>query len=347
MAFFTKQTSIGIWIAIIIHLTFNRIITHQGKRLLKETLHMIIGGSLVAIAILIFFSVQGSFQQFWSDVFKYNFVYATTLTGIMNRLSPIIDGIKVLTSTGLFQVSLIGYLLAVILVLRNKSIIRNEVALLSIGLIDLPIELILVSSSGETYPHYYMTLLPSLALFTGLLFWVLISSLSSWGIPNFYKYCFSFGVLGIFLWVSFSGTYSRVMFYRHNLHNSDNAVAISYIKSITAPEDFVLLWGAETTVNFNARRASPTRYVYQFPLYKQGYSSEKMIMDFLDDIIHNNPRLIIDTRNPETPIFDFPIQTEAIKERILDIQQHYRAIKNIEMQNTDTWTVYEYVGMGN
>ena len=62
-----------------------------------------------------------------------------------------------------------------------------------------------------------------------------------------------------------------------------------------------------------------------------------MILEFLEDVIRNCPRLIIDTHHPLTPMYEFPIQTEAIKARIAFLQSHYYAQDKI-----GSWTVYEH-----
>jgi len=56
----------------------------------------------------------------------------------------------------------------------------------------------------------------------------------------------------------------------------------------------------------------PNSFCLSIPLlYINGYVNEQMIMEFLRDIINNHPRLIIDTKTPGQPIFDFPIHTKV------------------------------------
>lgn len=76
-------------------------------------------------------------------------------------------------------------------------------------------------------------------------------------------------------------------------------------------------------MNFFAQRGSPSRFVYQFPLYHPGYASEALILEFLDAIVQARPAMIIDTGNPATPLFDFPIDTPAIRERVAAIRSLY------------------------
>ena len=56
----------------------------------------------------------------------------------------------------------------------------------------------------------------------------------------------------------------------------------------------MLLIGAESAVNFLARREAPTRYVYQYPLALLG--RRPMFEEYFNQILENKPVLIIDTR---------------------------------------------------
>ena len=233
----------------------------------------------------------------------------------------------------MFQLGLIGYIIGLLLLLSRNKLIDEWKSLLIVCLINLPIELILVSVSGLMYPHYYMSLLPALTVFTALLFWIVLLQLSQLGISRNLQAVFTVAAIVGLLWSSYgnfqvvSNEYSQVR----------NDLAISYIESNTSSDDTVLLWGAELAINFYTKRHSPSRYVYQYPLYQVNYANEKMILEFLNDIIKNRPKLIIDTRNQKTPMFEFPIETESIQMAINDIQAHYPKVDNL-----NTWRVYQY-----
>lgn len=246
IVFFTKQTSIGIWISIILYLSFRRLTSGQVTRLFRELL-LIAGGSLIfTIPTIIFFCVQGALPQFWNAAFYFNLVYSSSTTGLINHLAPLISGIKPLTSTGLLQISMIGYILAVIMILYKRKIFGKWLPFLFIGIIDLPIELILVSLSGETYPHYYMAMLPVLSLFTGVFFWICNSQISTLRIKNTAKVLFVISIMGIFFWTSVKNYNDQVSAYR----SMEDKTIINYIVSNTDADDYVLLWGAEFLQTF-------------------------------------------------------------------------------------------------
>jgi hypothetical protein len=89
------------------------------------------------------------------------------------------------------------------------------------------------------------------------------------------------------------------------------ADAVRYIAAHISPSDSVLIWGAEPGVTFAAQRRSPTRFVYQYPLYTSGYVDSLLVREFLCDIAADPPALVIDASSSDriTP----PIDLEARK----------------------------------
>jgi len=74
-------------------------------------------------------------------------------------------------------------------------------------------------------------------------------------------------------------------------------------------------------------------------LYQAGYADQKIVEEFLGDIVRNKPRLIIDTKNPETPIYDFGIASPKIEADLQFLQSCYQIEEKL-----GPWTVYEYAG---
>ena len=337
IAFFTKQTTVGIWIATIFYFTIQRSTAGQLKRWLHELLIIIMGALPICIGIVVFFYVQGGLSQFWSAAFKYNFIYPSAI-GFLPKIKYIAaSGITnlALVPTAIFYFSILGYFVGLILILFKKTATSEWLPLLPVGLIALPIELILVSISGRNYTHYYISMLPTLSLFVGLMFWMFLSQLSTYSVSTPAKYVFFIGVTGIILLSSFRDYHAQVSAYS----KANDDTVINYIKSVTTPDDYVLFWGAESVDNYLTQRRSPTRFVYQFPLYQQRYTNEQMIAEFLEEVIRNHPSLIIDTKNVLTPMYRFMIQTPAINTDIAYIQSHYRFQENI-----GSWSIYTFVG---
>ena len=104
---------------------------------------------------------------------------------------------------------------------------------------------------------------------------------------------------------------------------------IDYIINNSDSHDYVLILGAEAGINFLSKRKSPSKYVYQYPLFKKGYGDEEMMQEFLSEIYVFNPKLIIQTDNPNTP-FD----------NIEEILSNYSFVKRIVVGKTE-WKIYE------
>jgi hypothetical protein len=117
---------------------------------------------------------------------------------------------------------------------------------------------------------------------------------------------------------------------------------INYIQQHTTEHDYVLMWGDETSFNFTTKRRSPSRFSYQYPLYMDGYTSELMIEEFLQDINKNKPALIFDTHNSFTPIFAFKVSSPRINALMKTIQDNYKVSKRFGL-----WTTYEFTGHTN
>ncbi len=69
----------------------------------------------------------------------------------------------------------------------------------------------------------------------------------------------------------------------------------AYVAEQTAPGDFVYVWGANTLVNFQADRRSPTAYTYAYPLIMPGADSERRIAQVIADLDAHPPALIVDS----------------------------------------------------
>ena len=333
LAFFLKQTAIGMGLAIVIFLIVQRLTSRRSKSLFQELLWMAGGVLSITVPIVIFFVVQGAFKEFWDAAFRYNLIYSASNLNFLSRLLPSTLGITPLATVGLFQLGLMGYVIGLFLLLSKISLTDEWKPLLIVCLIALPIELILISASGFRYTHYYMSLLPTLAVFAALFFWIVLLQLSHLGMQRIFQELITLAAIMVLVWSSFNDF--RILFNEHSQERND--LAISYIETNTSSEDSVLLWGAESAINFQTKRQSPSRYVYQFPLYKVNFVKEKSVLEFLNDIIQNRPVLIINTNNNTTPIFDFPVQTESIQKAVNTIQAHYHQVDNL-----DGWMVYQY-----
>ena len=341
MAFFTKQNTIGIGIAIILHNLITRLRPASWKKALVDSFLIILGGMTSLVGIVSWIAAQGVTQQFWEAAFVYNFVYSSA--GFLSRVKSIATGMFYLSTLTLL--ALTGWGASLLRSKFNRLHLRQALdpgaaSFLSICLIDLPIEVILASISGFSFRHYYMSLLPIYAVFAGFGFWLFFSQLSYPPISRKIKRMLTICIAVIFV---IPVVWAGIALVKDTHYMADRGIAyndvISYVKLHTSEDDFVLVWGAETGINYATQRRSPSRFVYQYPLYQAGYVNQKIIEEFLGDIVRNKPRLIIDTKNPDTPIYDFGIASPKIEADLQFLQSNYQIEEEL-----GPWTVYEYAG---
>jgi hypothetical protein len=316
LIFWTKQNAVGIAIATALYLIVSRIRSSQWRWLARDLFLLTIGFALPSIAVTAYLATRNALPHFWEAAFVYNFVYSADGPSASARNLAVAT--KYLFLTGLLPLALIGFGSALWAWLSKAPVFRDHRALLSVALIGLPVELVLFNLSGRSYAHYAITLLPLLTVFAGLAVWIIVDHLMKLAVRDMLLVGASLALLLALAIAKHATAGDRLASLRAGAQLS------SYIEQSTASTDTVLLWGAETSINFLSQRASPSRFSYQFPLYHQGYTNETLIVEFLDAILAERPRMIIDTGNPATPIFDFPITTPAIQQRIEAIQAAYR-----------------------
>ncbi|NCF69048.1 MAG: hypothetical protein GWP61_24065 [Chloroflexi bacterium] len=332
IAFLTKQNAIGVVVAILLYLIVSRVIIGQFRTLIRALLVIALGVLTVFFLVLTFFVATGAFEVFWDAAFAYNFVYVSST--LSEHLEGSLTGLRLLGNTGLAQLALIGWGAALTILSFHRKLERKYIAPLTIALIALPVELLLVGMSGKAYRHYYMALLPIFSIFASFAFWLMLSRISSLQ-PG--KSIGAFFTLAVMLLLLLPPTWDYIQLAQTYNKPADSELA-SRIADATTSDDSVLIWGAESITNFESQRRSPTRFVYQYPLYTEGYADERLIEEFLEEIIKNKPRLIIDSRNPLTPLYNFGITSPQIEESINTLRTHYQFREGFE-----TWTIYEYV----
>lgn len=332
VAFFTKQTTIGIWIAIFVYLFFNRLAVKKTKELIQEFTWIVAGGFLVTLITIGFFWIQSAFSEFWGAAFEYNFAYSLRSDGdFVTRSEALIRGLRPLTRTGLLQIAIVGYGIALVNFFWNKKTESSSSVLISISLLALPIELFLIAIPQKTFPHYYITLLPVLCILAGWCVYNITWVASKLNIRQVWQYVIAIFAMGL-ITLNYYYLYLDQAYIYRKLRDD---TGIQYIISNTKEDETVLLLGAETSVNFFAKRKSPTKFIYQYPLQEENYVTEEMIIEFLDDILENQPQLIINTDTAKA-IYEFPIQSEAIREKVEKIQEQYCSAGEI-----DQWEVYK------
>ena len=335
IAFLTKQTTIGIWISIVVVILSDKFMKKEFKEIIHNTVAGVIGITIASLIILAQIILSGAFENFWNAAFEFNFHY-TLIIAQKNNIhwfpEVLWSGIKPLTKSGLFQIAIIGYLFCLIQLIR-KTLLEQIKPLMLVAIFNLPIELWVLGSTDKTYPHYFMTILPVLAIFSGYAFY----NLFKLKIPRVQQTYIHPVLTTIIICILIQRTFyiymDQVYVYRKYAPYEET---LSYIQENTNPSDYVLQIGNEAGINFASKRISPTRFIYQKPLRWDGYVTTDLIEQFLTDIIQHQPKYIIHT-TPDSPMFKFPVSNAKIDNDIQTIETHYCKVEKL-----DSFIIYKY-----
>ncbi len=322
-SFLLKPTLVGTHISIVALLLFRGL--DKARRLLSalaDSGSIFTGAVLVLVPTTVYFWSGGVMGLAFDAVFRYNFFYLAASSG--GRLLSVLSGIGGLPAlSGAPALALLAWAALCKDILGRWA--RNRVPasplyagsgrdvisgasgdggreLLSmLGLIAFPIELLLVATPGRSYGYYYTAWLPIIGILCALFACGVLSAGESWTLRSIWAPWARVGCLCAFLPVLI-GIPAVAISERISAPVSTAATrleAVRYITAHTSAADRVLIWGAEPGVNFVAQRSSPTRFVYQYPLFTRGYSDAALIRAFLLDIESNQPALIIDASSSD------------------------------------------------
>jgi hypothetical protein len=286
-----KQTMVGVWLTMLlmglVEITFFKQ-SIQWRSLLAS-----IAGFAVVLGIWIgYFLFHHALWDFWDVAFRYNFIYSDI--SIVQRVAAF-KGILgyLFQSVNLFFAAVVVWMGTAIFIIHNQKTIDRT---LNFCLLNIPIEILLVSISGKDYRHYFMSLLPGFTIFIGYCGYFIFNRVKIFRNDQTQLLLCDF----LFILLGLQGLFFVIKMYRQK-PEIPITQTVQYIERYTQPEDTVLIWGSQSTINFLSERRSPTRFVHQKPLYQAGYTSPALIDEFLSKLEAAPPEMIIDTYHPSTP----------------------------------------------
>lgn len=336
LAFYFKQTTIGAWIVFFILLVIHRF--RQKKYPLSDFLSLAAGGLILVAVFTVYFYINGALYDFWDQAFVYNFVYIGKHEGVQRLIPAFVKGFAYLSRGGVLYFAIAGWLVGSIhLWLTRKKLFDKTNLLILFAVINLPIEVLFVLLSGRSILHYYLTPLPAMAILGGTLIYTL-PQVPEKTFPS--KAVRGNLIAAILLVVIVTFQIPIALNYSDHMKElRENAYAsvIEYVIENTRENDNVLIIGAESVVNFLARREAPTRYVYQYPLALLG--RRPMFEEYFNQILQNKPALIIDTRG-RTQLNDKlyePLQkrSQIVRDGVKWLGENYEQIAQF-----GEWSVY-------
>lgn len=180
-----------------------------------------------------------------------------------------------------------------------------------------------VAASGRFYPHYYIQLIPSLALLAAPHYarlWTQRTQPSHWLLRPAVTYTWLALIVIAFSTAHWLGLASQ----------RGSSAAGRYLSEHSTPADRVFVWGQEPKIYLDARRRPACRYIATFPLTGYvfggripGLNTRGRIMPGAWSVLEQDfathfPAYIVDTESnfdAQYPVWDFPILARLLSER--------------------------------
>lgn len=294
VAFHFKQTTIGVFLSYGLIVFVNRLL--QRRSPVPDILSVLAGVLVPTVFWVVYFASQNALTDYWQQAFLYNFIYIGKHEGIRRIIPVFWKGFLLLRQGWVLYLAALGWLFGVgYLWLMRKRWFLDANPLILLAVIDLLLEVVLITTSGHSIIHYYLTPLPVMAILTGTLIYTVPLLLGK--LPRLSSEKIQMWGSAFVLAVVVTGQVGQVMNYPEYVRvmkENTYAPVIAYVRENTNKDDKLLIIGAESVVNYLARRAAPTRYVYQYPLALLG--NRGMFEEYFNEILENKPALIIDTR---------------------------------------------------
>jgi len=327
---------VGIEVAVVLYV-LGSLASREGVRACFEPMAWIsLGAAAATLPFVAFFADRHALAAVWDAYVRFNFVYLQQ--GELPPLGTVWRGLSELAPAGLPIVSIVAWFLAAA-GLASRRLAAGAHSVLIVGMIALPLELTLTAISGRDRHHYFIAWLPAMAILCAWAAYVVEGYVR----PRPGSGSFNLGMLagavlaGGFLVVPGLITSANVgAFFREGLRDT------GWIADELSPYegDEVLMWGAEAAYNYHSERPSPSRYVYQYPLYVCGYVTPAMVDSFRADIEGHLP-LIIDTSSTNRQVPPLDPQTRA---KVAELGEACALSPGMVDLMNDIWDTYREVG---
>ncbi|MCD6364547.1 MAG: hypothetical protein J7M14_01600, partial [Planctomycetes bacterium] len=299
--FFTKQSCIGTPLAVAIALSWLAVVWRRaafGKHLLSYCA----GAIAITAAIALWMTIASIWGEFWNANFVYGRMYVQLRYREIDALRRWWRIIWVYDARGLLQLSGFSAIVCGITLAARAGKSSRLLLPATVVLLALPIELWMTALPYRTYGHYYLGLFPLFGL--ALAMWLhqcrdfsrrLIPPAAERLVAS--SACLSLALLPAFV---LSGPLS-ITEQKDVIADAvrpkvvlDDQNALRYLDrfKVAGP---LLMWGAETRVNFQTGRSCPTRYFYMYPLTLPQYDHSARMAELLRDLREHPRSIIIDT----------------------------------------------------
>jgi 4-amino-4-deoxy-L-arabinose transferase-like glycosyltransferase len=296
MAFLMKQAGFLFFlfgITVFIYDFFRRSPRHYKKSIINLLFYSL-GAFLPFLITSLVLYFSGVLEKFWFWTFTYAAKYGTQVPlsealGIFrSRLFSVMDG---------FFLVWIFFVLGITVSFFHKRIKNNRIILLLFALFSF----LSICPGFYFRPHYFITLLPAVAIFAALFIDHLNAGLMQNGRLTPFKFL-SVVLLAIavlmgvikqkgYLFEKDPKILSREIY---GLNPFPESLKISeFIKSRTQKNDRIVVFGSEPQIYFYSARRSATGYIYTYNLMEKHAQSLNMQKEMAAEIIASDPKFFV------------------------------------------------------
>lgn len=304
-AFLIKQTTVGVALTFIPAILISGHPVIHRRRRIRWLSAMVLGGVSLLGVVAAYLVVNGILD----DALEASFVAASEFHKWVGRNSSSLIGSVYSTMTNEAFPVVFGPLLPFLIIGTRVAVKqagyvprrqRQPAANVTLGIwaaLTFAVDLVLSNMTGRAYEHYYVTLIPATVLLVTL------------SLPTIERYRqraqgrrrvlargLQLVLLAQLVLLPLGATVVRFWMAQWEIAGpvKSNEIAL-YVAARTDPDETVLVWGADTAINFQSGRDAPTQYSYGYPLIVPGEATEENIRDMVDDLERGRPALIVDT----------------------------------------------------
>ncbi len=305
-AFYLRPNLIGAALCVGLVLMTRMVLARRSRDALAWVAGALGAFALVTLALVAYLASAGALAAFWDQAFHYNFMYAASEWRAKG--SAMYFGAFLTTRYASAVIPLAGWLLCAGRLVRGWSDVRERrdspaFALYLLALIWLPVELMLASMSGRHYGHYFAPALAPVALLAAVFVAELVrplppvreSASPGWG-PRVARLL----TVAIAIWAVLGGAMNLARDKHERARTAQVADTAAYVRSSTADDARLLVWGHASDVHFLSGRLPASRFVYPLALLTPRYADAALVGGFVSELRTSAPELIIDA-TPNSP----------------------------------------------
>jgi 4-amino-4-deoxy-L-arabinose transferase-like glycosyltransferase len=270
----------------------------RGQRvgaLARLALGLIIGAAIASAPLIAWLAHGGAIPAFWDQAVAYNLTY--TRADFTQRLVSAIAGVWLSTLTAPLLLPAAGLVACARRLTRPRVHDRSQPVML-FALIWIVLELLLASMSGRPYDHYFILLLPPMALLTAALVSEILSHSHT---PAHLRRRVPSPVMiaALFALVMLRPIFGNLVLRARTTGivpsraSSQVVQAADYVRAHSSSNDRLLVWGLSGGLYFLAQRPAASKYLFAFPLLTRVYG-DSVAHDFLAQLRRAPPAIIVD-----------------------------------------------------